>query len=241
MNVLAIDTSTAITAVAVLADNVVRAEDNAATDQKHGDVVLPRVQAVLAAAGLTLAEIDLIAVGVGPGSFTGLRVGLATVKGLGFALQKPVRGVSSPLAIALAALERAPQVVVLLDAFKGEVYAGVFRRGADGSKSAIQAVPLFHASPSEAAARALAVLDPASAAIVCGDGVRRYEAEIMPLLGAGRVALGPAELDAPRGARVAELALRDFGQYGPSDLATLEPTYVRGSDARLPDRPLAVE
>jgi len=241
MNVLAIDTSTAITAVAVLADNVVRAEDNAATDRKHGDVVLPRVQAVLAAAGLTLAEIDLLAVGVGPGSFTGLRVGLATVKGLGFALQRPVRGVSSPLAIALAALEHAPQVVVLLDAFKSEVYAGVFRRSATDDASAVEVLPLFHASPSEAAERSLAVLDPAAQALVCGDGVRRYEAEIMPLLAAGRVALGPVELDAPRGARVAELALRDFGQHGPSDLATLEPTYVRGSDARLPDRPLAVE
>jgi tRNA threonylcarbamoyladenosine biosynthesis protein TsaB len=239
MNVLAIDTSTAITAVAVLADGAVRAEDNAATDRKHGDVVLPRVQAVLAAAALTLAEIDLLAVGVGPGSFTGLRVGLATVKGLGFALQKPVRGVSSPLAIASAALERASQVVVLLDAFKGEVYAGMFRRG-PADRSAIEVLPLFHASPSEAAARAIALLDPTAAALVCGDGARRYEAEIMAVLG-GRVSLGPAELDAPRGAWVAELALRDFGQHGPSDLATLEPTYVRGSDARLPDRPLAVE
>lgn len=239
MNVLAIDTSTAITAVALVGDDVVRAEDNAPTDRKHGDVVLPRVQAVLAAAGLTLAEIDLLAVGVGPGSFTGLRVGLATVKGLGFALQKPVRGVSSPLAIASAALERAPQVVVLLDAFKGEVYAGVYRRGA-GDRSAIEALPLFHASPGEAAARAVALLDPAAPALVCGDGARRYEAEIMPVLGS-RVTLGLPELDAPRGAWVAELALRDFGQHGPSDLATLEPTYVRGSDARLPDRPLAVE
>jgi tRNA threonylcarbamoyladenosine biosynthesis protein TsaB len=239
MNVLAIDTSTAITAVAVLAGATVRAEDNTPTDQKHGDVVLPRVQAVLAAAGLTLAEIELLAVGVGPGSFTGLRVGLATVKGLGFALRKPVRGVSSPLAIASAALERASQVVVLLDAFKGEVYAGVFRRGAD-VRSAVETLPLFHASPSEAAARALGVLDPAVPAVLCGDGVRRYEAEIMPLLGAG-VVLGPAELDAPRGAWVAELALRDFGQHGASDLATLEPTYVRGSDAKLPERPLTVE
>lgn len=240
MNVLAIDTSTAITAVALLADDIVRAEDNAATDQKHGDVVLPRVQAVLAAAGLTLAEIDLLAVGVGPGSFTGLRVGLATVKGLGFALQKPVRGVSSPEAIASAALERAQQVVVLLDAFKGEVYAGVFRHGAGGGAVVEAMLPLFHASPGEAAARALAVLDPAAGALVCGDGARRYEPEIMAVLG-GRVILATAELDTPRGAWVAKLALRDFGRDGASDLATLEPTYVRGSDARLPDRPLAVE
>jgi tRNA threonylcarbamoyladenosine biosynthesis protein TsaB len=241
MKVLAIDTSTAVTAVAVLDGDRVRAEDNGRTEQRHGDVVLPRVQAVLSAAALRLVEIELLAVGVGPGSFTGLRVGLATVKGLGFALQKPVRGVSSPEAIASAALERAPQVVVLLDAFKGEVYAAVYRRApGDASDEAAAVMPLFHASPAEAAARALALLDPGTAALVCGDGARRYEAEIMAVLGA-RAALGPPELDTPEAGWVARLALRDFGRHGPSDLATLEPTYVRDSDARLPDRPLAVE
>jgi tRNA threonylcarbamoyladenosine biosynthesis protein TsaB len=240
MKVLAIDTSTAVTAVAVLDGNVLRAQDNAKTEQRHGDVVLPRVQAVLAAAALTLAEIELLAVGVGPGSFTGLRVGLATIKGLGFALQKPVRGVSSPEAIASAALERAPQVVVLLDAFKGEVYAAVFRRGQGDPAEALAVTPLFHASPAEAAARALEVLDPSSAALVCGDGARRYEAEIMSVLGA-RASLAPPQLDAPEGAWVARLGLRDFGRHGPADLAALEPTYVRDSDARLPERPLMVE
>lgn len=240
MKVLAIDTSSAVTAVAVLDDNVVRAEDNARSDQRHGDLVLPRVQAVLAAAALELKDIELLAVGVGPGSFTGLRVGLATVKGLGFALHKPVRGVSSPEAIASAALEQAPQVIVLLDAFKGEVYAGVFRRGSGAAPSIEQAAPLFHATPAEAAVRALAMLDPDHAALVCGDGARRYEAEIAPLLGA-RATLAPVELDTPQGSQVARLALRDFGRHGPADLAALEPTYVRDSDARLPDRPLAVE
>jgi tRNA threonylcarbamoyladenosine biosynthesis protein TsaB len=240
MKVLAIDTSTAVTAVAVLDGSVVRAEDNTKTEQRHGDVLLPRVQAVLAAAELQLADIELLAIGVGPGSFTGLRVGLATVKGLGFALQKPVRGVSSPEAIASAALERAPQVVVLLDAFKGEVYAAVFRRGQGDAVDALAVTPLFHASPVEAAARALAALDPTAAALVCGDGARRYEAEIMAVLGA-RAQLAPPELDAPEGSWVARLGLRDFGRNGPADLAALEPTYVRDSDARLPDRPLVVE
>lgn len=240
MKVLAIDTSTAVTAVAVRDGDRLRAEDNAKTEQRHGDVLLPRVQAVLAAAALQLAEIDLLAVGVGPGAFTGLRVGLATVKGLGFALQKPVRGVSSPEAIASAALERAPQVVVLLDAFKGEVYAAVYRREPGDASEAAAAAPLFHASPAEAAARASALLDPTAAALVCGDGARRYEADIVAVLGA-RAALAPPELDTPQGSWVARLALRDFGRHGPSDLASLEPTYVRDSDARLPDRPLAVE
>ena len=239
MRVLAVDTSTSVTAVAVTEGVRVLAEDGAPSDARHGSVILPRIQAVLAGASLQLADIDLLAVGVGPGSFTGLRVGLATIKGLAFALAKPVRGVSSLEAIACAALERAPQAAVLIDAFKSEVYAGVFGRAADGEVE--QRMALFHASPAEAAARVLQWLE-AGAAIACGDGIRRYETEILPALGAdARVMLAEPLLDVPRGALVARLALRDFVRLGPSDLATLEPAYVRGSDAKLPERPLAVE
>lgn len=246
LRVLAIDTSTSITAVAVTEGTRVLAEDHAPSEERHGNVILPRVQAVLAAASLQLAELDLLAVGVGPGSFTGLRVGLSTVKGLAFALGKPVCGVSSLEAIALAALEHAPQVAVLIDAFKSEVYAGVFQRGDGGElgfvgESATR-LPLFHAPPSEAARRVLERLDPAAAALACGDGIRRYATEIEATWGdTTRVALADPTLDAPRGAFVARLALRDFARSGPSDLATLEPAYVRDSDAKLPDRPLAVE
>jgi tRNA threonylcarbamoyladenosine biosynthesis protein TsaB len=240
LRVLAIDTSTSITAVAVTEGGRVLAEDNAPSEQRHGDVVLPRVQAVLAAASLQLADIELLAVGIGPGSFTGLRVGLATVKGLAFALQKPLRGVSSLEVIASAALEHAQQAAVLIDAFKSEVYAGVFQRGADGQVE--ERLPLFHASPAEAAARVLEQLDPVAGAIACGDAIRRYATEIQPVLCAGaRIVVAASELDSPRGAFVARLALRDFARLGPSDLAALEPAYVRGSDAKLPDRPLVVE
>jgi tRNA threonylcarbamoyladenosine biosynthesis protein TsaB len=243
LRVLAIDTSTSVTAVAVTEGARVLAEDHAPSHERHGNVILPRVQAVLAAASLQLADIDLLAVGVGPGSFTGLRVGLATVKGLAFALQKPLRGVSSLEVIASAALEHAQQAAVLIDAFKNEVYAGVFQRVASSPSGEVEArVALFHAPPAEAAARVLEQLDPTASAIVCGDGIRRYETEIQTVLRAeARVVLAAQELDGPRGRFVARLALRDFARSGASDLAALEPAYVRGSDAKLPDRPLAVD
>lgn len=240
MRVLAVDTSTSVTAVAVTEGARVLAEDATPSQERHGAVILPRIQAVLASASLQLADVDLLAVGIGPGSFTGLRVGLATVKGLAFALAKPVCGVSSLETIACAALERAPQAAVLIDAFKNEVYAGVYGRLAEDELE--ERTALFHASPAEAAARVIERLDSTAPVIACGDGLRRYASEIMPLLGAQtRIAVGESALDVPGAAIVARLALRAFARSGPSDVATLEPAYVRGSDAKLPDRPLAVE
>ena len=103
MRVLAFDTSTAVTAVALLDGVRVLAEDEGPNEDRHGDVLLPRVQGVLAGAGLALGEVELIAVGIGPGSFTGLRIGLATAKGLALATGIPRRGVCSRRALAAGA------------------------------------------------------------------------------------------------------------------------------------------
>ena len=101
LHVLAFDTSSQLTVVAVMRDDLVLAEDagpskgDLQASGSHAQTLLPRVQACLAAAQLTLSDIGLIAVGIGPGSFTGVRVGLATAKGFALACSTPVRGVVS--------------------------------------------------------------------------------------------------------------------------------------------------
>ena len=95
VRVLAFDTSTDLTTVALCDGDRVLAEDDSRSDARHAELLLPRIQSVLAAAGASLASIELIGVGAGPGSFTGVRVGLATAKGLGLALKKPVAPVVS--------------------------------------------------------------------------------------------------------------------------------------------------
>jgi tRNA threonylcarbamoyladenosine biosynthesis protein TsaB len=240
--VLAIDTASAVSAVALCSGAAILAEDNSAApdDARHGAVLLPRIQRLLAAAGVALRDVDLIGVGVGPGSFTGLRVGLATAKGLAFALHKPVRGVSSIEVLAAALLQRADHALVLVDAFKGELYAGLFARSPGADPIPRAELALFHAPPAELLARTapvLAALPSATTVLACGDGLRRYAGDLTAAWGT-RVLVGPAELDQPRAALLAQRALADFQQHGPSDLATLEPTYVRDSDARLPERAL---
>jgi tRNA threonylcarbamoyladenosine biosynthesis protein TsaB len=237
-HVLAFDTSTDLTSVAVCVEKSatersfeVLAELEHAAAERHAELLLPRVQACLAQAGLTLPEIALIGVGIGPGSFTGVRVGVATAKGLGLGLWGvQVRGVVSLEALALAARARGEWLAPLLDAFKGEVFGALYRATDAGLR--LEVAP-FHAPPE----RALAELTAACAGqplTLFGSGLRRYGADLS--LPAGAHVLDPA-FDLPRARTIAQLALASEGEC---DLAALAPLYVRDSDAQLPKTPLAL-
>ena len=129
MNVLGIDTSTVTLSVAMLRDGAVAGQR---TDQveRNRTGLLTVIDALFADVGLSPSDIDAVAVGAGPGSFTGLRIGMATAKGIAFAIGRPLWAVSSLAALAHAALapDDAGTVVAVLDARRGEVYAGAYRR-----------------------------------------------------------------------------------------------------------------
>jgi len=244
MRVLALDTSTPICAVAVLAGERVLAEDDRPSEARHGEVLLPRVRDVLAAARLAPDALELIAVGIGPGSFTGLRTGLASAKGLALALGRPLRAVCSLRALAAGLSDDAiaPDAlrVATLDAGKGELFLAAFA-GDDPLAPAV--LTPQRATPEQATARLRELAESARARGVavhlCGSGARRH-AELLAALGPD-VALGDPAFDTPRGRHVARLGLAHFAAEGPSDLATLVPSYLRDSDAKLPTRPLSVE
>ncbi|WP_075216443.1 tRNA (adenosine(37)-N6)-threonylcarbamoyltransferase complex dimerization subunit type 1 TsaB [Mongoliimonas terrestris] len=127
MLVLALDTALDQTAVA-LADGrrlfVARVES---MDRGHAERLFPLVDAVIAEAGVPLAAIDRIAVTVGPGSFTGIRIAIAAARGLGLALDRPVVGVGSLRALAASLPERPTgPVLAAIDARRGELYAALF-------------------------------------------------------------------------------------------------------------------
>jgi tRNA threonylcarbamoyladenosine biosynthesis protein TsaB len=224
MRVLAFDTSTSVTAVALLDGERVLVEDERPNEERHGDVLLPRVRELLARAGVALASVELIAVGIGPGSFTGLRIGLATAKGLGLASGVPIRGVCSLRALAAGAGGDAELCVAALDAGKGEVFAGVFARGEDGCEPRLG--PL-RALPEAAGAQLAAACASAASVAVAGTGVRRYP-QLLAALGphARRAA---TEHDTPHGRFVAKEALALLRRDGASELARLEPSYLRES------------
>src|SRR5262249_42863768 len=149
---------TASVAVLAAGDIVAAADGRADT---HSEKLLPLVDEVLGRAGLRPAALDAIACGAGPGSFTGLRIGLATAKGLCFALAKPLVLVSR--LGALASPVRGREVLALLDAKKREVYAAIF--DAAGRRQGPERVLPPSALPALAAGRTL---------VVIGDGAAAY-------------------------------------------------------------------
>ena len=221
------DTSTDLGSVAVVIDGALCAELGAKVRARHGETLLPLIGAALDHAGLAKEDVELIAVGVGPGSFTGTRIGLATAKGLAHALDRPLVGVSSLRAIARAA--PGAWVVPVVDAHKGEVYAAAYERAGAGL---LERVAPFHALPSEAFATLRAALPSAgvvASVVTCGSGLRRYPEAVDPAL-----EILPPLFDAPRAAILALEAEERLAAHGPDDRAALEPLYVRGADAVLP-------
>ncbi|HEX5659836.1 MAG TPA: tRNA (adenosine(37)-N6)-threonylcarbamoyltransferase complex dimerization subunit type 1 TsaB [Polyangiales bacterium] len=222
MRVLAMDTSTFVGTVAVLRDGALLAEWSASVRATHGETLLPHVARALEQAGVPARELDLIAVGIGPGSFTGTRIGVATAKGLALAEGKPLLGLCSLRVIAGGMPEGALRAIAV-DAQKGELYCALYAYGPEGLEERIAP---FHALPAEAAAR-LGAFGPV---VLAGDGAERY-----PDFSAGlSFTRAPRLCDVPRAAVLAHEAARAFAGDGPSDLASLEPLYVRPSDAKLP-------
>lgn len=127
MNILAIDTSTSIAVVALDLGGV-RHVSHQQPVRSHSREILPSVMGLVESCGITLADIDFIVFGQGPGSFTGLRITVGVVQGLGFGLSIPVVPVSSLACIARVASEKTgvPQVIAALHARKQEVYVGLY-------------------------------------------------------------------------------------------------------------------
>ena len=128
MKILGLDTSTTTASIAVLDGDRVLATATRNTHRRTSDVLVA-VDEACRTAGVTAHELDAIAVGAGPGSFTGLRIGMATGKGIAFATGRPLWAVSSLAALALEAPSDGV-IVAVLDARKGEIFAGTFdKRG----------------------------------------------------------------------------------------------------------------
>ena len=129
MTILGLETSTAVCSVGLCRDGKPDLEMSLRESHIHSEKLLTLVQNVLRSGETTLDQMDAIAVSIGPGSFTGLRIGLSTAKGLSFALDKPVVAVPTFAAIAEAGQQQHPDVssvLVLMDAKKDEWYVGGF-------------------------------------------------------------------------------------------------------------------
>ena len=217
--VLGIDTSTARSAACVLrsdgrAFEVCPEPDGLAAPPAHSRELMPAVHEVMSAAGVAYGELEAVAVGVGPGGFTGLRIGIATARALASAHALPVKAVSS--LAALAAGVEYDHVLALIDARRSELFAGLYR--ADRPEW-----PPFAARPEEVARR---VRDAEISPLAAGDGSIRFR-EVLEAAGI-RVEPGESRSHVVRALHVCRLAAEVPGAH-PQAVA---PDYLRAPDAK---------
>jgi tRNA threonylcarbamoyladenosine biosynthesis protein TsaB len=221
MVILALDTTTPMGSCAVAVDGVVTREEASDPSLPPATRLPLDLMSLLDHCGMTLAEIDGFAVATGPGSFTGLRIGIATMQGLAFAAGKPLLGVSALVALARVGQSEAEgrRIATWVDAWRGEIYAALY----DGERE-IEA-PVV-AAPDQI----LTGLGRAPTFFI-GDGARTYVEKIRGALGdSGRVASLPTPLLAGAIAILGGVVASE-GAYSPPH--AIRPLYVRRTDAEL--------
>jgi tRNA threonylcarbamoyladenosine biosynthesis protein TsaB len=227
MRLLAVETSTLTGAVALLDAGRLVAESRVSVAVTHGERLMAAIDGVLRSARWALSDAEAFAVGLGPGSFTGLRIGLSTVKGLAFATGKPVVGVPTLDALAWMLPFCAHPVCPILDAKKNEVYAGLYRT----LEGRLEVLDAPHAIPPVALAEGLRDATEGPVVFV-GDAVVTFAPILLEILGP-RARLAPANLRLPSAVTVGELGMAALARGESRDPASLVPVYLRPSEAEI--------
>ena len=225
MSILAIDTSTQVSSVAVVSDGKLAAELTMQAKLTHSETLLPHIEEVLGMANQKKEELEGIAVSLGPGSFTGLRIGLATAKAMAYALQLPIVGVPTLRALAWHFPVEGFQLLPMIDAQKGNVYVEryMWEHGKLLKKTEVQVLPV------EEVIRRTEELP--GTVVLMGDVIsKRIEGkQTLPM----HVMLAPLHLRMPRAANVALCGLELLKEGKTANVMDMEPVYIRRSEAEV--------
>jgi len=227
--ILALDTSSKTTSLAVARGAQVLRSVSTPTDEKRSEKLWSEVESLLAGLGLTITDVDAVAVCVGPGGFTGLRVGMAAAKGFAVSLNKPLVGVTSLEAAAFAA-GAAPYVCAMVNAYKNEVYSQSFSVASDPA-----ALPVALNAPLVSTfEKALDRVSELSELIFAGDGaetgIEIIEARSRMISDAKWVIRRSDSCGAEAVSRIALLRY-DLGETG--EAGSLKACYVRPAEAEI--------
>lgn len=224
MRILAIDTSTRVGSIALVEGPLLKAQNILDIRATHNQRLLPGIERILTDAGWSLDDLDGFAVSLGPGSFTGLRIGLSIVKGLAWATGKPLVGV--PTLDGLAAnVSFVPYMICpILDARKGEIYAALYRQGDEGIPERLTSYMAI--KPEEM----LALISETT--VIIGDGLLSHGDYLRRELG-NLLVLAPPHLSVIHASSLAWLGWHRLRSGEFEDVSSCTPLYVRPSEAEL--------
>lgn len=227
MCILAIESATNVASVALVTTDTILAEISLNTGKTHSQRLMPLLAKMMEEAELELADLDGIAVSGGPGSFTGLRIGMATAKGLAYASQKPLILVSTLDSLAYNYAGSAVVICPILNARKNEVYTALYKTNNDGD---LEEIVSKRAVPPKELVELIKNLD--EEVIFLGDGVPIFGDFLLAELGQkGKLAL--PLLSVPRAATLGWLGLKKYKKGETADLAAAKPFYIRPSEAEV--------
>lgn len=223
MLVLGIETSTARSSVALVEDERVVASAALGLPRRHGEFLAPAIRFCLEQAGLGIDRVAGITVGIGPGLYTGLRVGIATAQTLAAARQLPTVGLSGLDVLAFSARHTHRPICAALDARRGEVFWAFYRSSPGG----VQRTDDPRVGTIEELTAAVDAAGPD--VLVVGDATLRFQTELAET----DATLGGVDLAWPDATDLAALALPRFHREETQQPETLRPLYLRQADAKI--------
>ncbi|HBT20768.1 MAG TPA: tRNA (adenosine(37)-N6)-threonylcarbamoyltransferase complex dimerization subunit type 1 TsaB [Peptococcaceae bacterium] len=225
MYVLAVNSATSVASVAVVNEEKVVSEFFLNTSKTHSERLMPLIDELLKYSDLKLSDIDAFAVAIGPGSFTGLRIGLATVKGLAFFTEKPVVGVSTLDGLAANLPYIGGLICPVIYSKSNEVYAAVYINSACGLE---RISPYLAVSP-EKLVLLLEKFDKRKITLL-GDALDMFNENMLKRLGAG-LKIAPKEHRIPKASTIGCLGMEKLKKGCIDKLEELVPFYIRASAA----------
>ena len=224
MKVFGIDTAVETGSVAIVEDDVLIAEVLLTSRQTHARRLMKAIDTVLSMTASHLSDFDGFAVSVGPGSFTGLRIGISTVKGLAFSVGKPIAAVITLDALALQFPYARILICPMLNARKRAVYTALYRAGKDGAVARVSDYAVI--SPLDWLPR---ITEPC---LFVGDGIAEYGSLIKQKMGL-LAYFAPPFLNTIRASVIAATGMEHLKNEETDDPGTLVPFYIRPSDAEI--------
>ena len=224
MRILAVDTSTRSCSVAVVDGNDLLSEVTSGNGQTHSRHLMSMIDSALGLAGLNLSMTDGLAFTCGPGSFTGLRIGISTILGLSAATRKPIAGISGLDALAMQAAAPEMTICPLIDGRRNEVYCARYR-WVNGE--------LVKEMADRVLSPEMAISGVNTPALFAGNGALLYQTLIRNRLGdCARFALNCQ--NTLRASTVAWISMKRFEIGDVDDIFRFEPMYIRKPDAKIP-------